>query len=82
MAPKTAKNVHGALYGALAEAVRAKIIASNPADGCARTIAKAPHRETRASRRVEVAQFLEFVADRPDAALWRLAATTGMGGGG
>lgn len=76
LAPKTVRNVHVMLRGALADAVRWNLLPRNPA---------AEARPPRAARRghavwtaEELRRFVEHARSDPYAALWLLACTTGL----
>lgn len=75
--PKTVRHVHTTLRKALADAVEARHLSWNPA-----TAAKAPKvtatKEPAAWTTAQVARFLEATRDDRHAALWTLAATTGL----
>jgi integrase len=76
LAPKTVRNIAGLLNKALADAVRWKVISANPAPDAERP--RAVDVEMRTWSAEQLAAFLRFVADDRFAAMWRLAAMTGM----
>lgn len=73
---KSVHNLHLTLRKALADAVRDRVLLSNPADHAHRLPNDRP--EMRTWSAPQLAAFLASVRDDPDFALWRLAATTGM----
>jgi integrase len=73
---KTVWNIHLTLHRALEDAVRDGLLTRNPADG-AYTKPKT-HVETRAWDAEELGTFIRATADDRLAALWRVAAMTGM----
>lgn len=75
LSAKTVHNVHLCLRKALSDAVRDRLIARNPADAAH----KLPDRpEMRWWNAEQLRQFLDHVSEDHLAALWRLAAMTGM----
>lgn len=77
LAPKTVRHVHTTLRKALADAVEARHIAYNPAQG-AKAPKLAPTTEPNAWTAQELARFLAHVAGDRLEALWVLAASSGM----
>lgn len=77
LAPKTASNVHIALRRALAVAVDDGMLARNPADRAFRA-PRDGRPEMRTWDRTELRAFLASIADDRLAAMWRVAAMTGM----
>ena len=75
LAPKTVHNVHRTLSRALGDAVNDRLLESNPALGAHRQPAS-PEMPTWSAEQLRA--FLDHVADDDHAALWRLAATTGI----
>jgi hypothetical protein len=75
LSAKTVHNIHRTLSRALGDAVTDRLIASNPAAGQHRQ-PESPEMPTWSAEQLR--GFLHFVADDPYAALWRLAATTGL----
>jgi integrase len=79
LAPKTVKNVHRLLHRAFGDAVAWRYLAANPAEHA--SLPRQRHRRARTGATwtpEQLAKWLDVaVADR-DAALWVLAATTGM----
>ena len=75
LAPQTVHNVHRTLSRALSDAVGDRLLESNPALGAHRQPAS-PEMPTWSAEQLRV--FLDHVADDHQAALWRLAATTGI----
>jgi len=76
LSPKTVWNIHLTLHRALEDAVEQKLIDRNPADG-AYSAPEAPT-DIRSWDAEELKTFLRATANERLAALWRLAATTGM----
>jgi integrase len=76
LSKKTVWNIHLTLHRALEDAVKDGLLTRNPADG-AYTKPKT-HTETRAWDADELGAFIRATADDPLAALWRVAAMTGM----
>jgi integrase len=75
LSAKTVHNVHRTLSRALNDAVTDRLLAGNPAARAHRQ-PESPEMPTWSAE--ELHAFLEHVAGDPYAALWRLAATTGM----
>jgi len=79
LSPKTVRYIHTTIHKALADAVDAGIAPKNVAER-----AKPPRPSRRSTRQVvswdshEIVQFLDAVANTRLAAVWRLAAMTGM----
>jgi integrase len=76
LAPKTARNVHVMLHGALADAVRWNLLQRNPV-----TDARPPRVRRRAHAvwsTDELRRFVEHARSDPYAALWLLVCTTGL----
>lgn len=76
LSQKTVWNIHLTLHRALEDAVKEGIIERNPADG-AYSAPVAPT-DVGSWDAEELRAFLQATANEPLAALWRLAATTGM----
>jgi integrase len=76
LAAKTVRNLHGVLHRALKDAVKWRLIASNPADAAEQPGKRTP--EQQAWTAADLGRFVE--ASRADrcGALWHLLATTGM----
>ena len=75
LSAKTVHNIHRTLSRARSDAVADRLIASNPATGQHRQ-PESPEMPTWSPEQLRA--FLHFVADDRYAALWRLAATTGL----
>lgn len=76
LSQKTVHNVHIALRKALADAVEDGLLRRNPADGAHSRPKDRPEMATWSA--AELHAFLEQVSSERDAALWRLAAMSGM----
>jgi integrase len=80
LAPKTVKNVHRMMHRALADAVAWRYIEYNPAEHAAlpRESRKGTRQRGTTWTPDELAAWLAVAVDDRDAAIWVLAATTGM----
>lgn len=76
LSPKTVHNVHLTLRKALGDAVEDSLLPRNPADRAHKLPTDRPEMKTWDSK--QLSEFLSHVSDDRLAALWRLAATTGM----
>lgn len=76
LAPKTVRNTHGVLHRALRDAVRWKLLATNPASDA--DPPRVPRTKPETWDAEQVSRFLHSVKDDRLVAMWRLAATTGM----
>ena len=61
LSPKTVKNVHGVLHGALRQAVINRYISLNPADGDFCKLPKAPKEEIKPLDEVQITAFLKAI---------------------
>lgn len=77
LSPKSVQNIHRVMHRALEDAVRWGLIPRNPA-ASARPSAKPQHREMAVWTAAEMRRFLQHIAEDRLAALWTVAATTGM----
>ena len=75
LSPKTVHNIHRTLSRALTDAVGDRLLERNPAQGAHHQL---PSRDMPTWTAEQLRTFLDFVAEDRFAALWRLAATTGL----
>lgn len=75
LSAKSVHNVHRTLSRALSDAVSDRLLPRNPAERC-HTMPESPEQPTWSAD--ELRRFLEHVADDDLAAMWRVAATTGV----
>jgi integrase len=72
----TVRLYHGVLHTALKQAVRLRLLPSNPADAVEQP--KRRHVEMKTWDAAQVRKFLEATADHPLGTMWRLAVLTGL----